>query len=580
MAFRKLSSRRLQRWFRSSEPAIILLAVLIGIAAGIVTGALNFAARKMHLLLYGIGDGHLSAITSLANPLVLLALPLGGLLLAIVVSWRRKSALIDVVEANALHGGRVPMFDSLRVCVQTLISNGFGASVGLEAAYAQAGGGLASIAGQALRLRRGDLRILVGAGAGASIGAAFSSPLAGAFYAFEVVIGAYTPAAIAPVTAASLAAVLVTRSLGIEPYVIATPVTGQITTLTYLLFAGFGIVAGAIGIAIMRCQSLLESAVQRLRLPAFWQPVLGGLLLMPIAWTSPQALSAGHGALHLDMALQPAVTVLVAIFLLKTVASLVSLSFGFRGGLFFASLFLGSLLGPIYAWGVNDLGLNLAGSAAFLDPHDAALVGMAALAASIIGAPMTLSLLVLEVTHSFALTGVVVTAVLCASAFTRSIFGYSFSTWRMHLRGVGIRSARDVGWSRSLTAGRLMRESPFIAEAAMSIADFRRAVPLGATSRVLLSEAGQYRGIVVTAEAYDSELDPDLRLGELARLQDTALAPDTDLIAILNAFEQMQTEDLAVVGPDGRILGVLSENHVRRRYIEEAEKAQTHIFGE
>ena len=122
------------------------------------------------------------------------------------------------------------------VCLQTIISNGFGASVGLEAAYAQAGGGIASIVGRWLRLRRMDMRRLVGAGAGAAIGAAFAAPLTGAFYGFEVVIGAYTPAAIAPVSAAALAAALITRASGEAPYLTVVSLPEQITTIDDLLF--------------------------------------------------------------------------------------------------------------------------------------------------------------------------------------------------------------------------------------------------------------------------------------------------------------------------------------------------------
>jgi CIC family chloride channel protein len=122
-----------------------------------------------------------------------------------------------VVEANALQGGRIPATDNLVIAAQTILSNGCGASVGLEATYAQMGGGMASLLGQRLHLRRADLRTLVGAGAGAAVGAAFSAPLAGAFYAFEIVIGTYSTAAVAPVIAASLAAALMMRRLGWSP---------------------------------------------------------------------------------------------------------------------------------------------------------------------------------------------------------------------------------------------------------------------------------------------------------------------------------------------------------------------------
>ena len=472
--------------------------------------------------------------------------------------------------------GRVPAADSWIVCLQTLISNGFGASVGLEAAYTQAGGALASALGKRLRLRRENMRILVGAGAGAAIGAAFGAPLAGAFYGFEIVIGAYTPAAIAPVMAAALSARIVTRLLGGEGYLVAVGDVGRIATHDYVSFAILGIAMSVAGIGLMRLQTALERLVQSWSLPALWRPVIGGLLLMPIAWFCPQALSSGHGALRLELALHPDARFLLTVFALKILASVISLSFGFRGGLFFASLLLGSLLGPACAQIVNGLvGFEL------IPPAIAALVGMAALAVTVVGGPMTLSLLVLESTHDFALTGVVIMAVLCASSFARAQFGYSFSTWRLHLRGTGIRSARDQGWMQEITARRLMRRAPVELADSLTIGQLRQSVPLGSTSRIMLvAPDGQYRGMVLTTEAYDPTLASDSLARDIARLPQSTLLPTDTLPTILQRFEYLQVDDIAVVSAGGIILGVLTEAYVRRRYSQELEKQQAHLFGE
>src|SRR6185437_14503285 len=129
------------------------------------------------------------------------------------------------------------------------------------------------------------------------------------------------------------------------------------------------------------------------------------------------------------------------VLVLKSLASIVSLSFGFRGGLFFASLFLGTLIGQIYA-GLLDL-IPITEK---LTPENAALVGMGALAVSIFGGPLTMSFLVLETTGDFGVAAATLAAALIASTVVRERFGYSFSTWRLHLRGETIRSGRDIGW--------------------------------------------------------------------------------------------------------------------------------------
>lgn len=578
MSFPRLSPSWIRHRVRSSEASLVLLAIAIGAAAGLLSVVQGAIARGLQRLLFTLeADQRLSASTTVP-PWGLLALPLGGLVLVLFsrITGARKRRLVDAVEANALHGGRMSWSDSLVISGQTILSNGFGASVGLEAAYAQLGAGLASITGGWLRLRRGDLRVLVGAGTGAAIAGAFGAPLAGAFYAFEIVIGAYTPAAIAPVAAAALTGVLVAQMLGAQPYLVNAVAGEAVLTHHYLIYAGLGAVAAALGIVLMRAVAEMETLTRRLPIPAAWRPVLGGILLIPLAWLTPQVLSAGHGALHLDLEYGLPLSFLAAIFVMKSAASIVSLGFGFRGGLFFASLFLGSLLGHIYA----DL-IRLMVGAPVVDPQNAALVGMAAFAVAVVGGPMTMAMLVLEATHDFSLAGAAIAASLVTTTIVRETFGYSFSTWRLHLRGETIKSARDVGWMRTLTAGRMMRRVERATPAQWTIAEFRRAFPLGSTSRVVLvDEQGHYAGIVQTARAYIDGLDPAEPIATLAIQRDHALAPEADVKAVMRALDAAGADEMAVVGPDRTVLGLLSEPYVRRRYAEEMDKAQRALFGE
>jgi CIC family chloride channel protein len=569
----------LRRRLRTSELWLVALAVAIGTAAGLLAEFQAGLAHGLQRLLYGIGiDDRLSGQARIA-PMSVLWLPVGGLVLG-VASWlaarRRRAALVDVVEANALHGGVLGVVDSLIVCGQTLISNGFGASVGLEAAYAQAGGASASVAGRRLRLRRHDLRIMLGAGAGAAIAAAFGAPLTGAFYAFEIVIGSYTPSAIAPVAAACLAGVLAAKAAGGAPYRIDIHPTQAPDLVGYLLFAGLGLVCALVGVGIVLLVGRTERAVRASPIPSTLRPAFGGALLAGVALLSPQVLSAGHGALHIDLVLGLPLALLAITFALKTVASVVSLGFGFRGGLFFASLFLGSLLGQIYA-GVLDLALE----GVRLSPENAALVGMGALGVAVVGGPLTMSFLVLESTRDFGVAAAALAASLIASTVVRERFGYSFSTWRLHLRGETIRSARDVGWMRSLTAERMMRRDLKTLPATATIGEFRARYPLGSTSRVILEDAsGRYAGLVITARAYAEDLDPEAAVDSVAISQEAWLSPQMNVEAIMRAFDATETEELAVVDAERRVMGVLSETYVARRYAHELERQQLELFGE
>jgi CIC family chloride channel protein len=298
------------------------------------------------------------------------------------------------------------------------------------------------------------------------------------------------------------------------------------------------------------------------------------VVLAAIAWNAPQTLSAGHGALHVDLAEDLAIGAMLFLIVTKTIASVVSLGTGFRGGMFFASLYLGALLGRLYV-----VGLQAGGLALTIDPMAGALVGMGALAVAIIGGPLTMSFLVLETTGDFGLTAATLTASIIAGVIVRETFGYSFSTWRLHLRGETIRSAHDVGWLRSLTAGRMMRSDTSTIAASAPLEEFRRRFPLGSTRRVVaLDPVGHYAG-VVRVSAIWAEPDENKGVETLLVNQHDWLRPEMTIKEIMRVFDRTESDELAVLDDRGDVLGVLSEAYATRRYAEELEKARRDLVG-
>lgn len=568
----------IRRRLRTGDGWLIVLALLAGLAAGLLTLLQSGLSHALQAWLYGLDEDTRLSSSAQVGFTALLALPIGGLLVGLVslAATLRKRRLLDAVEANALHGGRMSMRDNLIVSLQTLLSNGFGASVGLEAAYTQMGAGSGSQLARALRLRRSDTRTLVGAGAAGAIAAAFGAPLAGAFYAFEIVIGAYTPSALAPVVVAALAGTFIAQAAGMPPYML--PAASEVTlhARDYLIFAVLGLVCALVGILVMRLVTGIEQRVNRSPLPSWGRPVVGGLLLIPLAMATPQVLSSGHGALHVDLTTHLPLLWIGGLLLAKCLASGISLGFGFRGGLFFASLFMGTLVGALFAGLINH-----AAGGDVVDGTGAALAGMAALAAAVVGAPMTMAMLVLEGTHDFVLASAVMAAVLVANTVVRQTFGYSFSTWRLQLRGGTITSARDVGWVHTLSAGRMMRKGTGTIASDASVEEFRRRFPLGSDTRVALLDAEQrYAGIVPVARVYADGVKADATVAAFVDNREVALPPDADVLTVIRRFDETQSDEMAVVDADGHLLGVLSEAFVRKRYAEELDKRQREMMGE
>ncbi|MFT9149876.1 MAG: chloride channel protein, partial [Acetobacter sp.] len=215
---------------RTDSLWLVFLACVTGTLAGLAVTVITDTTLFAHHLL-APGHGRLSGLPGLVPWRALCVPTLGGLALGL---WHflanrdgHSPRPVDPIEANALHGGRMSLRDSLVVTGQTILSNGCGASLGLEAGFSQIGAAFGSRIGRNLRLHRADVRMLVGAGTAGAIGAAFDAPLAGAFYAFELIIGSYAYPLLAPVACATLCALAVVHMTGaiLPAMVIDTPAT-------------------------------------------------------------------------------------------------------------------------------------------------------------------------------------------------------------------------------------------------------------------------------------------------------------------------------------------------------------------
>lgn len=574
--------RWLRTFVRARETSLVAVAALIGGIAGLLVAAMSAVVNLLHVVLFNLPLGErLSSQTAIDPVRAILVPTLGGLVLGVallvLLRWRPKRE-IDPIEANALHGGMMSFRGSVIVALQTVWSSGVGGSVGLEAGYTQIASGVAASIGRALHLRRSDQRIMVGCGAAAAIAGAFGAPLAGAFYAFELIIGGYTPASLTPIGVAAVAGYAATRAFSPLSLGISVNQIGEVASQDLAVAALLGLIAALVGIGIMRGVALCDSVLAKIRLWPPLRPALGGLVVGLLALITPEVLSSGHGALQVSGGFTMPIAVIASVFALKAIASVISLGSGFRGGLFFASLLLGALGGHLFAAGLSALL-----PAHNLDTSVYAVIGMSALSASIIGGPLTMIFIALEATGNLWLTTAVLIAVIVSTQTTRELFGYSFATWRLHLRGETIRSAADVGWIRDLTVRSMMRADMVTVNADLSIAQFRETFPLGSKTQVIAIDSDErYAGIVLVAEAHAPELKAAGGIREILRSRGFTLLPTWNVREAVAAFDRAEAESLAVLDTldRARVIGVLTEAHVLRRYAEESEKRRRDVLGE
>ncbi len=574
--------RRLRAFVRARESSLIALAVLVGAAAGLIVFAMGTGVDLLHRLFFRLAPGvRLSGLAHL-DPILAISVPLaGGIAFGIarelITRWRPERE-IDPIEANALHGGRMSLLGSIIVAAETVWSSGVGASVGQEAGYTQFAGGVASRLGMAFRLRRADLRILVGCGAAGGIAGAFGAPLAGAFYGFELIIGGYSPNSLAPVAVSALIGYLVAHALAATEVGIVAPTLMTVAPHDLVISAAIGVFSAAVGILTMRGVALCEALFVRFKLRPILRTGIGGLIVGLIAMVAPQVMSSGHGALQFSGMLQLSLWTVAMLFVLKIAASIISLGSGFRGGLFFSSLLMGALGGHLLAAALATVLPSW-----HFDTNAYAVIGMSGLSAAIIGGPLTMTFIALETTGDLWLSTAVLIAVIISSQVTREAFGYSFATWRFHLRGETIRSAADIGWMRDLTVARMMRHDVRTVPAATTVAAFREAFPLGSPAHVIAVDSqGRYTGMVAAADAHAAEASPQQSITAFLRSRDDVLLPGMAIKEAVLAFDRAEAEALAVVDsyPDRRVIGLLTEAYALRRYAAELERRRNELVGD
>ena len=566
--------RPAERRLRDSDLFFLVLALAAGIAAGIAVVLIDLLLALLRWIAFGTGfEGHLTDVD--LGPARILMMPvLGGALVgltsALLRRWRPRE-VVDAIEANALLGGRMSVADSIGLVAATLLSGGFGASVGMEAAYTQLGAALASRLGRSVELRRDDVRTLVGCGAAGAIAAAFNAPLTGAFYAFELIIGSYTLQTLAPVGIAALTGALVVRGLvGSTPiFVVWHEIS--ISASDYPGFFGLGLASAGLGILVMKGVTATEALFRSLAVPRWVRPAIGGLIIGAIALPFPQILGSGHGGIMQVLHSGFYLPFLFGLIVAKIVASAVSVGSGFRGGLFSTSLFLGSLFGSFAGAGLNRFAPQLGA-----DPLVYAMVGMGAVAAAIVGAPITMIMIVLETTGDFAAMIGVMVGVVTAAIAVRHWFGYSFATWRFHLRGLSIRSPEDVGWINELLVGPMMRRDPAVIAAELPLEGLHRRFPPGSIRQVfVVDDRGGFCGIVDPGDPKVLDNAEDTKtVGELVLQPAPFLLPSDNLRAALDHFSEAAQETLPVVDnpKDRRIIGYVSEAYALRRYAQELER--------
>jgi len=433
---------RLAEIKRALTPRLLLLAAAAGVLAGAAGVVFRLLLNAIQWIAFGSGSEMLlSALAAVPGWRIVLAPALGGLAVGLyfrfVFPARRPLGPADTIEA-ALRDGAMPAGKSLLGTLANALSLGVGASVGREGPVVLLGGALGAWLAGVVRVRPADARILLAAGVAACVAASFNAPAAAAIFALEVVLLGYRLVPLPALAIASAVGTLVSRAWFGSAPLFPLPAHG-FSTLADLPASGALGVAGALA-ALAMMASIFAAGDLFARVPgATWlKTCVAGLAVGAIALWVPEVLSYGQEATHGAMLGRYGLAMLLAIVMAKLAATAISLGGGFGGGVFSPALVLGSALG-----GAFGHALALAFPGALAAPGAYAAMGAAAVAAPVLGAPISTALIVLEMTEAWNLAPGVALAAVVATAMCRPIVGRSFFTWQLQRRGVAVPAGRE-----------------------------------------------------------------------------------------------------------------------------------------
>lgn len=440
-----------------------VIALLIGIGAGFAALFFRKGISLLQETLYGVEDVRLmhSFAESLPWYLILLIPVFGGLVVGLILHWftpdGRVRSVADVIEGAALANGRVEYRAGLASALASMITLGSGGSSGREGPVVHLAAMISSRVSDWIKADGITGRDLLGCAVAAAVSASFNAPIAGALFALEVVLRHFAVHAFAPIVIASAAGTVINRLEfgGVTEYSLA----GEGTLQFYVELPAFlilGLLCGLVATVFMRATFWAEdmgTLAQRLTgVPRWVRPAVAGLMLGALAIFFPHIIGVGYettsAALTGELLLYEAIVFTV----LKVAAAAITIGGRMGGGVFSPSLMIGAMTGLAFGIVATAVFPNQSGEGALY-----ALAGMGAVAAAVLGAPISTTLIVFELTGDWQTGLAVMVAVSMSTALSSRLVHRSFFLTQLERRNIHLAAGPQTYLLAMFRVGKVMR---------------------------------------------------------------------------------------------------------------------------
>ncbi len=564
---------RCGRAIRNEQLVLSVLAFFVGVAAAYAAIGFRLGIDLVQTYSFGFsGEDVYTNATLLPWWHVMLVPVVGGLVVGVGLQFlmpgHRLRGVAQVIEAMRVKAGYMRVKLAIYSALLSIVALGSGASAGREGPMVHLGAVIASSVAHRLHLGPGLGRTILACGVASAVAASFNAPIAGVFFALEVIAGHYAMAIFAPVVIAGVAGTIVTRiHLGELPaFVIPEYAISSFWEIpAYVIL---GVVCACIAIALVRSIFFAEDIADKFNIPIWIRPAMAGLLIGMIAVEFPHALGVGYQATNHALNEIFPLWLLIVLIAVKTFATAVCIGARYGGGIFSPTLVIGALTGGAYGLIAAQVFPELAAS------HGAyAIVGMSAMAGAVLGAPISTIFIVFELTGDYKMAIATMIATSISSIIAQQFLGGSFFHEQLRRLGVDLRSARQraVGAAKEVRDIMTQEFAEISGDASVSeiveLCRGRRDWHICVVDDGCL--IGAFRFAILRDIVLDQgELAPATKARDLIARAMPVLTLDQPIVEAIDSLEDTGTDYLPVIDPtqNNKLLGIVQYKHAMRAH--------------
>ena len=544
-----------------------ILAVAVGIVAGFGAVALQEMVEGFDELFFNrLG----AELTGLAGDWAILFVPV---LIIVPVIWlitrfvpeTRGHGVPEVMRSVETQGGRIPLRITIPKAIASALTIGGGGSVGREGPVVQVASGLASFLGRITRQPQDTVVLMVAGGAAGGIAATFNAPIAGVFFALEVILRRFNVRNFTLVVVSAVVANMIAIAIEGDRPGIVIPDYQLESAIEIGLYALLGLAAAFAGVFWLRLLYLVEDIFEVLPTSSYTKPIVAMFALGALGFWHDEVFGTGFAAIEQATLGEIATGTLAILLVVKPLATSLTLGGGASGGVFAPSLFIGAMLGGLFGAAFVELAPDqVAPSGAY------AVVGMAAVFAAAARAPITSLFIVFELTRDYSLILPLMTAVAIATAVAQIITRDTIYSIKLARRGVDVTEEPAAAVVADLTVAETMSTNVPLVTEDTDLQELTLAMSRSrGTVLAVTDEEGRFRGLVSATDltAALERTDQDLVASDISVASPQRVYPDDQLGHVVELMAEGDLRQLPVVArwDERRLLGMISQRDVLRQ---------------